>query len=77
MDTTKVLNIIVGELALEKLKLEAKLEDTVNSSITISQKVSEVQYLLKELVLNELSLTKFSSMLTQPNNNQENPTQNG
>ena len=68
-------NIIMNDLASEKMKLEEELEFVINSKNDIHTKVSTVKELLNKLTLNEASTIKFASMI--PNNNLENTKENG
>lgn len=68
MDMNRILSIVSSELASENLKLQEKLESTVNSiDIDVDLKVLGIKQILRDLVINEQSLIKFQAMV-QPNN---------
>ena len=69
MDTARVINIVLTDLSLENLKLQEKLENAINSENTIEDKVSVIKSTLMGLTINELMITKFQSMVSQSNNN--------
>jgi hypothetical protein len=72
MDTNRLVNIVLTNLSLENLKLQEELERIINSNTEETQsKVYKITTILEKIVLNEMSLTKFQSMI-QPKNNNEN-----
>lgn len=77
MDTTRVISIILSDLSLENLKLQEQLERSINSNDDINSKVNDVKSVLRALTLNEHMITKFQSLVSKPNNNTQNPTENG
>lgn len=85
MDTKRLANLILAELSLENLKIQERLENTINSTtLNVDNKLFEVRELLKQLTLNELSAAKFQQLIggnvpsaAPTNNNTANPTQNG
>jgi ribosome biogenesis SPOUT family RNA methylase Rps3 len=78
MDTNRIVNIILTDLSLENLKLQEKLEFEINSVSQVESKVSIIKELLKQISINELALTKFQALVSQPNNNNElKPNENG
>lgn len=78
MDTSRIVTIILSELSTENLKIQERIESTINStSLSIDDKTFTVKNHLTNLVINEMSITKFQSMI-QPNNQaQTNQTENG
>lgn len=68
MDTSRIVNIILSELSIENLKLQEKLENQINSSRQIEEKVLAVKDTLKSLAVNELMISKFQSMVSNQNN---------
>lgn len=78
MDTTRLINIILSDLSLENLKLHEKLERSINSNKEIEKKILDTKSILEALVLNELMITKFQSLVSKPDNNEiKNEKQNG
>jgi len=78
MDTTRLINIILSDLSLENLKLQEKLERSINSNNEIEKKILDTKSILEALVLNELMITKFQSLVSKPDNNEiKNEKQNG
>ena len=69
MDTNRIVNIILTDLSLENLKLQEKLEFEINSVSQVDSKILKIKDLLRSIALNELSLTKFQSLVSQTNNN--------
>jgi hypothetical protein len=72
MDTNRIVNIILTDLSLENLKLQEKLEFEINSVSQVDSKILKIKDLLRSIALNELSLTKFQSLVSEPNNNNNN-----
>jgi hypothetical protein len=75
MDTNRIVNIILTDLSLENLKLQEKLEFEINSVSEVDSKILKIKDLLRSIALNELSLTKFQSLVSEPNNNNKNLNQ--
>jgi hypothetical protein len=75
MDTNRIVNIILTDLSLENLKLQEKLEFEINSVSQVDSKILKIKDLLRSIALNELSLTKFQSLVSEPNNNNKNLNQ--
>lgn len=69
MNTERLFNVVLLELTTDKMKLEDRLEQTINSSDTIDQKVSSIKSLLAGIANNEASAAKLQSMLNNNNNN--------
>jgi hypothetical protein len=78
MDTNRIVNIILTDLSLENLKLQEKLEYEINSVSPVDTKSEIIKRLLKDIAVNELALTKFQTLVSQPNNNNNlNQNENG
>ena len=85
MDTKRLVNLVLGDLSLENMKLQDKLESTINSTtLDVDNKLIYVKSLLKDLTLNELSTAKFQQLIganvptaAPENNDTLNPEQNG
>ena len=72
MNSERVFNIILADLALEKMKLEEDLERTINIDMDINIKVEKVKNFINKLSMTELSIAKFTGMLNVNNNNKQN-----
>ncbi len=57
------------ELSSDQLKLEDELEKTINMDMEISMKVSVIKNLLARITANEASIVKFTTMVSNPNEN--------
>ena len=84
MDTKRLINLVTGELSLENVNIQERLESTINSTtLDVDTKLMVIKQHINSLVLNELSAAKFQQLLgTVPsavpeNNNTLNTTQNG
>lgn len=78
MDTNRLINIILSDLSLDNLKLQENLERAINDNEEVSKKVFKVKDILKSLVINDLMIAKFQSLVSTPNNNNNlNQNQNG
>ena len=67
------LNYVIAELALKNLEYEDLLEKAINEKSEISMKSKKVIEAIRNLVLNEMALTKFNSIvnpLMEQTNNQ-------
>lgn len=76
MDSKRIVNIILTDLSLENLKLQERLEFEINSVSQVDVKTFKIKELLKEIAINELALTKFQALVSQPNNNNQDLNQN-
>jgi hypothetical protein len=72
MNSERVFNIILADLALEKMKLEEDLERTINTDMEINIKIETVKNFISKLAITELSIAKFTGMLNVNNNNKQN-----
>ena len=69
MDTERLFNIVLGELTIDKLKLETELETAINSNNeSIDIKVKKIKDILSMISIVENSIAKFSNLI---NNNQK------
>jgi hypothetical protein len=69
MNSDRLFKIILSDLTSEKMKNEEELERVINSDNEIEVKVDKIKYLLNQISLTEISIAKFSGMLTINNNN--------
>jgi len=78
MDSSRVINIVLTDLSLENLKLQEKLENSINSNSKLDEKLLSVKESLKLLAINELMITKFQVLISKTdNNNNLNQNENG
>ena len=78
MDTNRVINIILTDISLENLKLQESLEQEVNSTKKINEKILAVKDALRALAINELMIAKFQELILKTdNNNNLNQNENG
>ena len=72
MNTERLFNIVMAELSIDKLKLEADLEKHINSTDeSTDSKVSNIKIILARISTVENSIAKFSSLINNNNNNQK------
>ena len=69
MNSDRLFKIILSDLTSEKMKNEEELERVINSDNEIEVKVDKIKYLLNQISLTEISIAKFSGMLTINKNN--------
>lgn len=72
MNTERLVNIILSELSLDNLKEQETLEKTINSDLNINDKIKNVKEQLEKLVISEMMITKFQSLISDTNNNKLN-----
>jgi hypothetical protein len=72
MSTNRVVNIVLTELSVENLKLQEDLEISINSrDLETNDKVNKIKVLLEKLALNEMMISKFQTLLSNLNNNEQ------
>lgn len=71
MDTNRTINMVVMQLALDALKLEESVETAINTVEDSTIKINRVKTALRELVINEMMITKFQTLITKPNTPQD------
>lgn len=59
------------ELTSESLKLEEELESTINSDMDVNSKTTKIKELLFNIATIETSISKFTSMVSTNQNNNE------
>jgi hypothetical protein len=69
MNSDRLFKIILSDLTSENLKNEEELERVINSDNEIDVKVGRIKSLLNQISLTEISIAKFSNMLTVNNKN--------
>lgn len=72
MNTERLFNAVLIDYSSEQLKLEDKLESTINSNMGIDEKIYEIKSLLAKITTNEASMLKFKAMVSINNNNNDN-----
>ena len=68
MDAQRLVQVVIMELSSDKLKLEDKLESTMNSDTLIDDKIKEIKSMLAQIVSIEAMIDKFTSLITNNNN---------
>ena len=66
METNRIINIILSDLALENLKMQEDLEKAVNSNESAEKKVSSAKDLISKIALNEMTIAKFKELVSIP-----------
>jgi hypothetical protein len=79
MNAQRLFKIVLMDLSSETLKLEDKLEETINSDLDVTTKSLTIKSLLASIVANEASISKFTELIskTENNNNESKPQENG
>ena len=65
------------ELTIDNLKLEDELEKAINGDLEINTKTQQIKHLLSRMVTVDASIVKFTSMMTNNNNDESIPQNNG
>lgn len=60
----RISQIVITELAKEKMILEERLETTINSSIDVLDKTKLIIKCLKDIVLSETMFVKWQNIIT-------------
>ncbi len=64
METNRIINIVLADLALNTLKHQEELEYIMNlHSEDIDNKVAKIKGTLKQLIENDLMIQKFQSLI--------------
>ena len=71
MNTERLFNIVIGELSIDKLKLETELETAINSTDDVDTKIMKIKSILARISTVENSIAKFSNLMNNNNNNQK------
>jgi isoaspartyl peptidase/L-asparaginase-like protein (Ntn-hydrolase superfamily) len=72
MNGERIIQIVIAELSLENLKLQDSLEAAINNNETIVDKVKTIKEILGLIAVNEASLTKFQTLVSDTNQKNEN-----
>ena len=73
MNTERLLNIVMMEMATDKLKLEAELESYLNSKdMTLNDKTNMIKSTLYKLSNTEAGIAKFNELINNNNNENKN-----
>jgi len=72
MNAERLFKIVLVELTNDQLKLEDELEKTINSDMEINTKVMTIKSLLARMSANDASISRFTSMANENNNNNPN-----
>ena len=66
----RIINIVVADLALEKMKAEENLQRYINSKDKVEYKLIKIKEILKEIVLiDDMILTWQKYITTEDSNN--------
>lgn len=71
MNTERLFNIVIGELSIDKLKLETELENAINSTEDVDTKIMKIKSILARISTVENSIAKFSNLINNNNNIQK------
>jgi hypothetical protein len=71
MNTERLFNIVMGELSIDKLKLESELETAINSTDDVEAKIMKIKSILARISTIENSIAKFSNLINNNNNIQK------
>jgi|LakMenEpi03Aug12_release.lakeMendotaPanAssembly.Ray.scaffolds.fasta_scaffold02127_34 hypothetical protein len=72
MNTERLLNIVMMDMTMEKMKIEDDIERTINdNNISIDDKTVKMKLLIHRLSTTENSIATFSNMLNNNNNTKE------
>ena len=72
MSAERLLNIVMMEMATDKLKLEAELESHINSKdMSLNDKTNMIKSTLFRLANTEASIAKFNELINNNNNNNQ------
>ena len=72
MNAERLLNIVMMEMATDKLKLEAELESHINSKdMTLNDKINMIKGTLIRLASTETGIAKFNELINNNNNNNQ------
>lgn len=71
MNTERLFNIVMGELSIDKLKLESELETAINSTDDVDAKIMKIKSILARISTIENSIAKFSNLINNNNNIQK------
>lgn len=76
MNAERLFKTIITDLTSDLLKQESELERVINDQgLEINAKLMTIKSILKQIVVTEQSITKFSAMMN--NNNNQNTQENG
>lgn len=71
MDTERIFKIVLGDISISNMKLEEEIERTINSDMEITLKTSQIKSFLSQMVMNDASIAKFSSLMMNNKNNND------
>jgi len=71
MNGERLFKIVMMELTSDSLKLEEELEFTINSDMDVNSKTTKIKELLFNIATIEISISKFTSMVSTNQNNNE------
>lgn len=71
MNIERLFKVVLIDLTSTQLKLESEMESVINSTDELELKSIKIRKLLSDIVMVESSITKFSNMVSQLNNNEQ------
>ena len=72
MNTERIINLVVMEMTMEKMKTEEEIERYINrNDISIDDKTLNIKNLIYRLSSTENAIATFSNMLNNNNNTKE------
>ena len=71
MNTDRLFQVLLLELTTDKMKMEDRLEQTINSNDTIDHKVTSMKTTLAGIANVETSIARLQAMLNNNENNIE------
>lgn len=78
MGAESIINIVLGDLANDRIQFEEELERVINLDIPVPEKVTKIKAALKEVAVNDLMMGKWKSyMPSMMNNENPNKQENG
>ena len=78
MGAESIINIVLGDLANDRIQFEEELERVINLDIPVPEKVTKIKAALKEVAVSDLMMGKWKSyMPSMMNNENPNKQENG
>ena len=72
MNTERIINLVMMEMTMDKMKLEDDIESVINrNDISIEERTNTLKSLVYRLSTTENAIATFSNMLNNNNNTKE------
>lgn len=67
----RIISLVLAELGLDRMKAEEQLQTTINSSMDINEKISEIKKALREIVTIDEMVEQWKKYMPteEPDNN--------